>query len=85
MFPESPGEFKTRFVILEARAHQIQSQNFNPTRSIKKQFAIAQCYSIRLWVITRSIIVVKAGGLFCQISCTTGCRSKRKKPFKITC
>ena len=26
-------------------------------------------------------IVVKAGGLFCQISCT-GCRSNRKKPFK---
>ena len=30
------------------------------------------------------IIVVKAGGLFCQTSCT-GCRSNRKKPFKITC
>jgi hypothetical protein len=30
------------------------------------------------------LIVVKAGGLFCQISCT-GCRSNHKKPFKITC
>ena len=35
MFPLSPGEFKTRFVILEARAYQIRSQNFNPTRSTK--------------------------------------------------
>ena len=31
-----------------------------------------------------AVIVVKAGGSFCQISCT-GCRSNRKKPFKITC
>ena len=35
MFPWSLGEFKTRFVILEARAFQIWSQNFNPTRSTK--------------------------------------------------
>ena len=33
IFPWSPGEFKTGSVILEARACQIQSQNFNPTRS----------------------------------------------------
>jgi hypothetical protein len=36
MFPWSPGEFKTGFVILEARAVRIGSQNFNPTRSTKK-------------------------------------------------
>ena len=45
MFPWSPGEFKTRFVILEARAIQIRYQNFNPTRSTKNKFAIAQWYS----------------------------------------
>jgi hypothetical protein len=45
MFPGSPGEFKTRFVIIEARAFQIRSQNFNPTRSTKIKIALAQWYS----------------------------------------
>ena len=35
MFQWSPGEFKTGYVILEARAFRIQSQNFNLTRFMK--------------------------------------------------
>ena len=33
-------EFKTGFVILEARASRIQSQNLNPTRSTKNNLLL---------------------------------------------
>jgi hypothetical protein len=46
MFPWSPGEFKTRSVILEARALRIRYQNLNPTISTKNNFLLHIWYSM---------------------------------------
>ena len=55
MFPWSPGEFKTKFVISEARAFQIRSQNFDQTRSTKNNLLLHND--------TVGITVVCIGGL----------------------
>ena len=79
--PRAPKKKSTNpptilFQLPRERVFQIQIQN---------QIQSYPCtpFLFLFWPIFLNI-VVKAGGLFCQISCT-GCRSKRKKHFKRTC